>query len=833
MNAAGILLVSVWCGAGPSTGPTSRPFAPVVVRETKREYRVTAGEFAVTVRRDRGVVTRLALGDRAFTGAMFALRLADFERPGADVYHFAPGVGQDKVHLEWIERGPERARLRVTWKSDRAVSVETIEVVAGCPWVRQTYELRPTQPLAEAQITLMGGVGGFSAGADCVFYPDRERVGAIPWENQWMESGRFRRAPGWVMAYDPNTRAGLCLGVPPGSDLDRYDYCCLGPPESRGQKNFPKVLKLVARSRRLDLHAKPVYRFEMVGYVARTPREAEATFARACGSRRVPIKPVSIHRVWPTKLVFDNRSPAEVTVTVDNHTDTVQTVQLAVTLESRLDRVRTLGARDVTLAAQGRVCVPFAWTTDDEEYGFEAVACIRRQGRVVDRASETFAVTTDWPKVFHIACGGGATRMRENYVCATQFFSWMPADGRLTPGPGPYLGFGHQQRTCQDTAATIQALNRQGLRAQLYWWIGVIPPGRLNFMDDPTACLFTDAGQLAVYHGLAVPHLYRPAYRRFAADQLCRTIAKFGWDSVMFDEVPNLSQFATKYYDWRGRPAGATMGTDPDAIGGQWLEEIKATVRKRFPRFVVMGNGSRTGPRVYRGTEIDLFEVGGGGSYVTDPAKRAGRWTTLAEMMRAENADWDRRGFHARPYYTLVAAPMGGPTSTAGLIALAMAYRYHLYSWQHLPALSTQGDPKVRALRMAMRYSRYIYRLTLRPVEPDAIGLQVQAPERVLWRDFAYLGPDPDDGTVLVLHLVNLPPRETIWRTEVPPVPRRDVPVVFTVPTGLRVRDAWVTRPETAPRALPLVPRVVGRRCHLLVPHLLTHDVIVVRMRTQ
>ena len=95
-------------------------------------------------------------------------------------------------------------------------------------------------------------------------------------------------------------------------------------------------------------------------------------------------KALELVKVWPQKLVYRLGEDARYAVDIKNNTREEQRAQLEVSLVSELDRTRLVYDDVVQVAAGATRELDLTWNTGNNEYGFELLAVLKRDGEVLD-----------------------------------------------------------------------------------------------------------------------------------------------------------------------------------------------------------------------------------------------------------------------------------------------------------------------------------------------------------------------------------------------------------------------------------------------------------------
>jgi len=813
--------------------------AAVSVQDSQAYVTINTGKVSATFRKKQGILIGLkcASGEVKSGWGIFAPRLIPGLSAPAGSYPQLPGTlrpGKDgKVTFEVREGAANGTAVRAVWRTDRAQVTQEwtfnddaaeIPVAVEAQILTDTYEIsflaREIQGLDKA--TILPEPGRPAYGHD------------------------FRRTPAFLCAAAGDRSIGLSVSVPPpgseqNADLDRVasELSDKGPSLSTYFRGITPAKKSYRGSFTLTLGK---------------PQEGPPQWQAMEGEPWKTRAPVVIVDLWPDKIIYDNQQRGSLGVTLLNCTSERRAVALKVDLERGLVGRESLGPMQVALGPSERKRVEVPFNSGARDFGVRCVARVLTGGRKVNRATEVFGVATDWKKLFQFCIyypkgyeWGAVQRMRENYLSVAHVFSWYPKEGILTPrGDKMYDSI---QAGLKKNAIWFKQFNeacrKAGIKSNMYYWLGGSGPGA-GWEADPTMMTYTPNGQ-AIYSA----NLYDPRFRKFLAEQFIESIDYFGWDSCMIDCITVLkpgedAPFSFfNYRDFSGRKAGLAMGPDADTAGEAWLEELKERVRRKHPRFVFMGNGvgpgvgllktTGIGPKVYLAGEVILTELGGGGTAVT--AKHGvGTWKGLVECLNSQSrerhlTELDGQTLDKYPHYVYIPTPYGGAITTKAYLGLCFANGFHTYNWWPAEALDLRGQAHSRYNRFSLRWGEFLYdleRIEWVPTEKVDF-VSVGGAGSVLWKDYVYWRREKDGSRDLIIHFLNLPPEEYVWKNTRPPQAQRDLALRVVLPQNARPAAAWWLSPDEGDLPQELKFSSEGNELRTSIPRLEYYGLVVIR----
>ena len=813
--------------------------AAVSVKDSDAYVTIDTGRFSAVFRKKEGVLTTLKVGDKEVKTSLglFAPRLipglsAPAASPPQLPRTLVPGT-DGSVEFQLEDESPGRAVARTVWRTDRANVTQQWTFEDGATQIPVDVEAEILADTYEIYF-LAGGIQGLP---EPVILPEPGRPAY---------GHDFRRTPAFLCAAAGDGSVGLSVSVP--------------PPGSEGNRDMDRVAtELGDRGPALSAHFKGISPAQMKyrGAFALSVGEPQAGPPQWQAIEGEPWRTnasVVVVDMWPDKILYDNNENGKIRVTLLNCTSVAQSVSLEVELERGFTETERLKPFELVLNPAQRTTVDVPFNAGPRDFGVRAVARVLSDGKEVHRGTQVFGVATDWKKLFQFCIvypkgpePGLVQKIREAYVSVAHVFSWYPEDGTLTPTEDKL--YDSHQRTLRKNGIWFKQFNEScraaGIKSNMYYHVGGNGPGA-GWEADPTMMTYTPHGQ-AIYSA----NLYDPRFRNFLAQQMIESIDYFGWDSCMLDcitvfgpgEEAPFSFF--NYRDFSGRKAGLAMGPDADTAGAAWLEELKQRVHRKHPRFVFMGNGlgpsasflesTGLGPKVYLAGEVILTELGGGGSAVWEK-HGMGTWKGLVECLNIQNrgrhtTEVDGQTLDRYPHYVYIPTPYGGPITTKAYTGLCFANGFHTYNWWPAEALDQMGQAHSAYNRFSLRWGELLYDLGRTQWVPpeDADFINVTAPASVLWKDYVYWREGEGDTRDLVVHFLNLPPEEFVWKNVRPPRIARDVRVETRLPEDTGVSHVWWASPDRGDEPLELKYEVRGGKLTFSIPELECYGLAVVR----
>ncbi|MCG2658789.1 MAG: hypothetical protein L6437_00895, partial [Kiritimatiellae bacterium] len=358
------------------------------------------------------------------------------------------------------------------------------------------------------------------------------------------------------------------------------------------------------------------------------------------------------------------------------------------------------------------------------------------------------------------------------------------------------------------------------------------PWASMDFARDPSKVLYKADGQPNIDHDISA-NIYMPGFRDWISDQVIRSITELGWDSVFLDcsQVP---PWYAGLYDWQGRPAGESLGKDPDSVGTAFYTDFCSRISAKYPQFVFMHN-----PEVFKAEfqypksfvaagRMAMLEIGGGGGQICNKSSIYGQWDSLLNAFATIRATKRRYNVEQVRSDTLMLQNFGGEITTKTLTAICFANGFNT-EIPGMPPGSIYADDLRQYMQFgAARYSALIYHDKIRWISPADVRITVDAPPSVRWKDYVFQR-DLGDETDLIIHLFQLPPGKYVFRQ-----PERQ-PILsnlkMTIPAleGMTFKDVWLLSPDRPARAETMKASVKRGAIQITIPDLWIYDVVVAR----
>lgn len=347
---------------------------------------------------------------------------------------------------------------------------------------------------------------------------------------------------------------------------------------------------------------------------------------------------VDIHRVIPSKILYQLKEEAAAEVVLQNATDAEQKGTLKLVEEWGVNENRALGAQEVTLAARESKTARLSWKNTATMYGRAVRAEFWQNNAAISVRREFYSVANDWWRVailnggsncpeelrklleyYHVPSmekylkpGARPLDIEETgpfltYGNFTHWFAWAPSDfGALTPQEKEwYSGQGRYHMVKETIFKDIATARRWGLRCSAY--TANYPGGPAGFefaRQHPEWILRTDTGAFGTADMPVSPFdMAKPLTERpepwcavnvdgywpegiaYGAQELAASSKMFGWDAWYFD----YHYVMMPGWSWDGQKT--PHGQDPDQLSARNVRLVRDVVRKEFPRTWFWQNG--------------------------------------------------------------------------------------------------------------------------------------------------------------------------------------------------------------------------------------------------
>jgi hypothetical protein len=844
-------------------GETPKLAAELRCSEDAAALMVTGNRLKLVFDKKRNGLTVVQLGGEAFAGYPYGYDLWVFPptTDKQDMFSFAPAYRQHEakdLKLEAEAAGPLFSQLRVSWSCPVARVEQRYTCVLGGESMRVEVRVELTGPVNDVVFNTVGA-GEFDLDA-LRFQPANERVPGFFTPGKSCFHGRVDAAPNYVAAWSPRKK-GLGLAVLEPGLFDRLAY---------GARNSPLFFR-VAPYQASNPHAWDNF-FMVAGSPSLLSRKPGAVLGGAVELFSVPEESggearfqatrqrlrlvkddaplpsmipagqpaVSLESIVPDKVLYGNHEAAVCRVAVRNWENRPARVTLKFRLLSDLDREEELGEAQLDLDANQRLEHVLNWNTGARQDGHELRCLLLKDGRELARASEYFNIADDW---VHLMQWGGCEAYlysRWQYVNTDWYQGAVDEFGNINGGLDTYnvrRGEGGRPVPYQLNGVGIRETLRrgraEGKKQMVYYYVGGTQMQRPDFDRNPELIMYQRDGQPTDCFG-PVPNFYLSAWRDWWVEMMNAGIAEMGWDACFFDCSQEFPEFSYKYFDLQGRPAGAGMGATPDAAGAAFLKEITSRIRAKHPKFTFSHN-----PEVFKsefqyplsftaGGASAMLELGGGGSLTTDKGSKYGRWSSLAENFSTLRQTKRRYGVENVFSYVLAQYAGGGEITAKTMDALLFANGFG-GGTVLAPSGSVHAEPHRQYMQFgAARYSALVYGKDRAWIQPGEAPVAFNAPERVLWKDYVYRR-DTANETDVIVHLVQLPPDELVWRQPGRQAKLENLPMSVRLPAGTTFKEVRLLSPDRALREETLRAEVKDGVVSFTIPDLWIYNMIVLR----
>lgn len=561
--------------------------------------------------------------------------------------------------------------------------------------------------------------------------------------------------------------------------------------------------------------------------------------------------PVEISRFRTSKLIYWSDEVPAIEVSVHNTLKETQTVILEVTGEAGLGQEVLRAVQEMTLEPGADAGAEVPWPLRGRQYGFTLRARVLRGGMEIDRREVIFAIADNFNQVSQYGAlypdvdGPNFPNMLEGYraayIGAFEVNFWAACDfSGMAPAAEKWVaGQGVRPIERAVLQSALKAARGQGIRALTYgdlwlcgatgmewarahpedtvwgraWYGGEYDVDHLDAVraGDAKAARAANPGWSAL-----TPSLADPAIRRFAAEEILRSIAMFGWDGIRYDNY-GLSLQSGK--NLLGQEFLSKLPKEPGDPSANLIRAVRAGVNAKYPRFVY---GDNCMSRDLGNPPDAKWKA---------EAEKGGMIMDEGIGQQSGEATWQGIATHAL-LGAQTARDCGGyqlniiTNTIPKLCWAARPYPYILTmaAGAHV-AYASPAHGMRRYCAFAMRYGEFLYDLRARPLKGEVNPFDVAAP--VWWQSYVTVRAQPFGRLQYIMSLVNPPGSERTADVIAPPKVLEKLPVTFRVPQGERITAAWAMTPEPEPHADKLdVP--AGATVILTVPRLEYWTMLVV-----
>ncbi|MHB9129458.1 MAG: alpha-amylase family protein [Armatimonadota bacterium] len=521
----------------------------------------------------------------------------------------------------------------------------------------------------------------------------------------------------------------------------------------------------------------------------------------------VPETPV-ITEVWTGKVRYAPQEKASARVTVQN--PTLVDAQLTLVGEelTGLTTRRKVFTLPVALKAGEEKAVTGEWQLGSEEYGREIAVSLLSGDKVVNTASELFAVSKiplwlsaangydrgryvqDMHTIFYVAPASGQESWRSVKFFKKQspggdyheFFSWSPGDiSDLAPQEDPFPG--GEGRMTYRSKATIKQQTTM-LKSVGMWPLTYVngtcwaDSGYKLFQRHPEWFLYDANGEVGHY-GMERRELYRrkddadfdpnkypliyfqatlnhalPEVQEYIAQQYIKTAKEMGFKGVRMDV-----RYLEVYPGERGFDGKEVAPTyaEADKISAAAVKRVKELVHKEVPDFTFGYNYAS--PEETQNMRLTMQERCAGGGWMLDEVSCGYQektspyhiWSAYARRMCSWGDQVNKWGGIYNPFdFHRNGTPYVVDNIYSSIFRLIAGGRINCYNNSRLP-LGNLG-------RFATRYSEFFFGHN-RSWLPEIKGeLEIKSAAPIWWKDMVYWNRNTAGRRQLIVNLVN-PPR--------------------------------------------------------------------------
>ena len=574
-------------------------------------------------------------------------------------------------------------------------------------------------------------------------------------------------------------------------------------------------------------------------------------------------KPVEIKTWWPQKMVLHEGEDGIGRAVVKSHLDRAAECALALTRTTGIDEDQVVWQQNLALGPGEKREIRVEWAGGDCEYGRELCLSVALDGKVVDESSEYTALGDDFPRYVQLTVANAGwfhidghqnwyiPQMRRGYTGTVEYYCWAP-DHQYDMTPEGDTWEPHTESNAGAYRTTVSKAflknmialaHENGLRvvAELAQFANIH-----NAMEHPKEIAYTEDGQPWVYNrkvyedgtefATVVRNYFTEDRVRGWAEEMNRSVDRFGWDGVRFDcgflpvqsgSDPLRAMEKSKYesYVWDGKVLRSSY-PDPDGTAAQLTNVWRTTTREHKPTCRYHTNSSMTIDRQKLYAKYHAAQCRGGGYVLHENLLQTNakydsidKW---AEVLRVNGQNV--RDLGGEP---AVGQVVYGPRGYNNLMEwIAFSNGYHMFG--SAPGRHNPDDDSWKNYRFSLRYCEYFYAPDLRrlPLEQDVIS--VTGAEGVRWNDISYRRELPNAHIQYIVNFINVPEGDgRLYLHFPPPTPKHNLGVTVQGAAGAK---AWALLPEPEPHAVPLAVNARGGAAALVIARLNGFAILVVEI---
>ena len=535
---------------------------------------------------------------------------------------------------------------------------------------------------------------------------------------------------------------------------------------------------------------------------------------------------LAVASVRPDKVhVYPGGEENPVTVTVRNYSkqSAGATVRLVMRTGLAGEEKVPVGAAPITVPAFGTAKHAFSWKSGSREFGHEAVVSVICEGKVVHTASEVFSVSTP---VWKTAIQGNGfidwygrekqlpehvRRNRKQYINVEEAFSWQPSSWTdLNPsGDDWWTGQNNYHNSMAGLRLWLDLSHKQGIKMITYLWSAASGPAGLEWgRKYPELLTHCKIGLGSAFHDVEDLRLYGITHKQeslwdyqyniwhsiginrgrleaiaMGVDEVIRSARKFGWDGMRFDSMPIWSAMGSDTVWGEFKRMGVTDlmkslvpeymekrtgNWDATAISVRNIRYAKRRLWSELGRnFAIASNFSQIPEKGEKfvgeiGYEYVQAYCQDGAQVNHEYPRQSKKWSEFLDTVQTQ-AERTRinGGFHM---------VQGMNDLFRGAAAHQTIFTYASGAHPYVFGFSLEVASPGAYNRFITRYGEYVWDPALEPVGPETAGLEIDAPENVMWKRF--LRQRKLKGSVeLVVQLVSKPVCDMVAPPEAHPMP--------------------------------------------------------------
>jgi len=558
--------------------------------------------------------------------------------------------------------------------------------------------------------------------------------------------------------------------------------------------------------------------------------------AAFCGA--VMAGDLAIEKVWPQKLYCAPKSEQNVTTTVKNYDSKTKTAQLLIELRSGLDKKLTVFNEKISVPANSAIEVPVNFKADGEYMGWESVAILKEDDKIVSEKHEFFAVAPNpWSVAnynfflwsYGLDISAKIASLRNDYSCIVEHFGFNSAYvGQYLPEKEEWIsncGYREKKSTIK---SMIQEAHKNGIEVTAYVWNEDFGPAGFEFarkhpewvrrekngkwMADYNVELLDKLEADSFHYRMAnefdrpgsdkTPMWYTVKYDwqnidlvKYLASEFVNTKKELGYDGFRFDCELSSAPCPDVYGNMPKNPLSME---DVAARNHDLVQEI---VRKTYPNCLFGYNyaarqtsGSSEKLKAWYGRFKGNFILFEDTVCLWYPNHIYNNWEIYRKEVKEQGSFIVDQG----GYYFIHLCRSGvikTPMAYEYQAAIAFASRGHLSAAHEVAASAHAGGGMKRVNAFSLRFADQIFDPSLKDVADVAKKVSVSDNE-LWWKEYVYTHKFEGQEQWMI-HLIN-PPLAAMSDPAMSKArdPRKNVVITLSHPEGKKIMRAWALSPD-------------------------------------